>query len=91
MATLTALADQVSVAGNARLFDEVKRLNEELEGRGGEDPELAEALERLRLQRIALRCSITLPPSWWRVSILTAFSTRRCCCCSEQFARRAAP
>jgi len=53
VATLTALADQVSVAvENARLFDEVKRLNEELEGRVAERTrELAEALERLRLQR----------------------------------------
>ena len=53
VATLTALADQVSVAvENARLFDEVKRLNEQLEGRVAErTQELAEALERLRFQR----------------------------------------
>lgn len=53
VATLTALAEQVSVAvENARLFEEVKRLNEELEARVAErTQELAEALERLRLQR----------------------------------------
>lgn len=53
VATLTALADQVSVAvENARLFEEVKRFNEELEGRVVErTQELAEALERLRFQR----------------------------------------
>ena len=53
VATLTALADQVAVAvENARLFEEVKRFNEELELRVAERTrELAEALEGLRLQR----------------------------------------
>jgi PAS domain S-box-containing protein len=53
VATLTALADQVSVAvDNARLFDEVKRFSEELEARVDErTQELAETMERLRLQR----------------------------------------
>ncbi len=53
VATLTALADQVSVAvDNARLFEEVKRFSEELEARVTErTQELAEALEHLRLQR----------------------------------------
>ncbi|MGC9393330.1 MAG: GAF domain-containing protein [Anaerolineae bacterium] len=53
VATLTALADQVAVAvENARLFEEVKRFNEELELRVAErTAELAEALEGLRLQR----------------------------------------
>ncbi len=53
VATLTALADQVAVAvENARLFEEVKRFNEELEMRVAERTrELAEALEDLRLQR----------------------------------------
>jgi PAS domain S-box-containing protein len=53
VATLTALADQVAVAvENARLFEEVKRFNEELEMRVAERTrELAEALEGLRLQR----------------------------------------
>jgi len=53
VATLTALADQVTVAvENARLFEEVKRFNEELEARVADrTQELAEALERLRFQR----------------------------------------
>ncbi|HSQ38816.1 MAG TPA: GAF domain-containing protein, partial [Anaerolineales bacterium] len=53
VATLTALADQVAVAvENARLFEEVKRFNEELEMRVAERTrELAEALEDLRVQR----------------------------------------
>lgn len=53
VATLTALADQVSVAvENARLFDQVNRFSEELEVRVEErTQELAEALEDLRLQR----------------------------------------
>ncbi len=53
VATLTALADQVAVAvENARLFEEVKRFNEELEARVAERTrELAEALEDLRVQR----------------------------------------
>lgn len=53
VATLTALADQVAVAvENARLFEEVKRFNDELEGRvAARTQELAEALEGLRLQR----------------------------------------
>lgn len=53
VATLTALADQVSVAvDNARLFDEVKRFSEELEARvAARTQELAEATEHLRLQR----------------------------------------
>jgi PAS domain S-box-containing protein len=53
VATLTALADQVAVAvDNVRLFEEVKRFNEELENRVAErTQELAEALERLRFQR----------------------------------------
>jgi PAS domain S-box-containing protein len=53
VATLTALADQVSVAvDNARLFGEVKRFSEELEARvAARTEELAEALEDLRLQR----------------------------------------
>lgn len=53
VATLTALADQVSVAvDNAQLFEEVKRFSEELEARVAErTQELAEALEHLRLQR----------------------------------------
>lgn len=53
VATLTALADQVSVAvENARLFDEVKRFSEELEMHVAERTrELAEALEGLRIQR----------------------------------------
>ncbi len=53
VATLTALADQVSVAvDNARLFDEVKRFSEELEARvAARTQELAEASEHLRLQR----------------------------------------
>ncbi|MGC9348187.1 MAG: GAF domain-containing protein [Anaerolineae bacterium] len=53
VATMTALADQVAVAvENARLFEEVKRFNEELELRVVErTQELAEALERLRFQR----------------------------------------
>jgi PAS domain S-box-containing protein len=53
VATLTALADQVAVAvENARLFEEVKRFNDELEMRVAERTrELAEALEGLRLQR----------------------------------------
>ena len=53
VATLMALADQVSVAvDNARLFEEVKHFNEELEERVSErTQELAEALERLRFQR----------------------------------------
>ncbi|TFG73554.1 MAG: GAF domain-containing protein [Anaerolineales bacterium] len=53
VATLTALADQVAVAvENARLFEEVKRFNDELEERVAErTQELAEALEGLRLQR----------------------------------------
>ncbi len=53
VATLTALADQVSVAvENARLFDQVNRFSEELEVRVEErTEELAEALEDLRLQR----------------------------------------
>lgn len=53
VATLTALADQVSVAvENAQLFEEVKRFSEELEVRVAERTrELAEALEGLRLQR----------------------------------------
>ncbi|MDF1512303.1 MAG: GAF domain-containing protein [Anaerolineae bacterium] len=53
VATLTALADQVAVAvENARLFEEVKRFNDELELRVAErTQELAEALEGLRLQR----------------------------------------
>jgi len=52
VATLTALADQVSVAvENARLFDEVRRFNVELEQRVEErTQELAEALENLRFQ-----------------------------------------
>jgi PAS domain S-box-containing protein len=50
---MTALADQVAVAvENARLFEEVKRFNEELELHVAErTQELAEALERLRFQR----------------------------------------
>ncbi len=53
IATLTSLADQVAVAvENARLFDEVKRFNEELEERvAARTQELAEALEDLRVQR----------------------------------------
>ncbi len=53
VATLTALADQVAVAvENARLFEEVKRFNDELEARvAARTQELAEALEGLRLQR----------------------------------------
>ncbi|MBN1873419.1 MAG: GAF domain-containing protein [Anaerolineae bacterium] len=53
VATLTALADQVSVAvENARLFDEVTRFSHQLEQRVAErTQELAEALENLRLQR----------------------------------------
>ena len=53
VATLTALADQVAVAvENARLFEEVKRFNDELETRvAARTQELAEALEGLRLQR----------------------------------------
>ena len=53
VATLTALADQVSVAvENAQLFEQVNRFSEELEVRVEErTEELAEALEDLRLQR----------------------------------------
>ncbi|MBN1247053.1 MAG: GAF domain-containing protein [Anaerolineae bacterium] len=53
VATMLALADQVTVAvENARLFEEVKRFNEELESRVAErTQELADALERLRFQR----------------------------------------
>lgn len=53
VATLTALADQVSVAvENARLFDEVTRFSQELELRVEErTQELAEALEGLRVHR----------------------------------------
>ncbi len=53
VATLTALADQISVAvENARLFEQVNRFSEELEVRVEErTQELAEALEDLRLQR----------------------------------------
>ncbi len=53
VATLTALADQVAVAvDNVRLFEEVKRFNEELERHVADrTQELGEALERLRFQR----------------------------------------
>jgi len=53
VAALMALADQVTVAvENARLFEEVKRFNEELEARVAErTQELADALEGLRIQR----------------------------------------
>ena len=53
VATLSALADQVTVAiENARLFDQVRRFNEELEARvAARTQELADALERLRFQR----------------------------------------
>ncbi|MBN1488249.1 MAG: GAF domain-containing protein [Anaerolineae bacterium] len=53
VATLTALADQVSVAvENARLFDEVKSFSQELESRVHERTlELAAALEDLKLER----------------------------------------
>lgn len=53
VATMTALADQVVVAvENARLFEEIKRLNTELEARVAERTrELADALEHLRSQR----------------------------------------
>ncbi len=53
VATLTALADQVSVAvENARLFDEVSRFSEEMEQRVNErTQELAEALQDLQQQK----------------------------------------
>jgi PAS domain S-box-containing protein len=53
VATLTALADQVSVAvENARLFEEVTHFSEELEERVAErTEELGEALESLRVER----------------------------------------
>ncbi len=53
VATFTALADQVSVAvENARLFEEVKGLSEELERRVEKrTEELAEAMDSLRVQR----------------------------------------
>ena len=53
VATFTALADQVSVAvENARLFEEVKGLSEDLECRvEARTEELAEAMDHLRVQR----------------------------------------
>ena len=53
VATMMALADQVTVAvENARLFEEVKRFNEELEARvAARTQELGDALNGLRVQR----------------------------------------
>jgi len=53
VATMAALADQVVVAvENARLFEEIKRLNAELEARVAERTQaLADALEDLKSQR----------------------------------------